>query len=338
MATPNSYHTAKSSTRSRNTSAGGEGAVPHPPTSLLQCLEDAVPAFGEPGRRLVRAIAQDYPHGLLEEPARLIRRSGASPQLLDGLAAAAGFRDFAEVRHRAQIMVDRGLRTPGARFSARLAKRPLSKSLVDRIIERETGNVASTLRSLANNGSLALAAGMLVAGRRRYIIGERKSYAYAHLLGADLQSFLPAVTVLDGLVNRPMDILVDATPRDVAVCFSVRRYSRGSVAAAAALRRAGTPAIGITDDAASPLAKLVDLPLVAEIGSESLVDSPTAIASVLHALVTITAVHARSARRRLTAREELARDLGVYSETGPLVRAFSEPRRAGSAAPATEAT
>ena len=307
------------------------GMVPHRPTSLLQCLADAAPAFGDPGRRLVRTIAQDYPRALLEEPAHLLRRSAASPQLLDDLAAEAGFRDFAEVRQRARIMVDRQLRTPGARFSARLARRPASESLVDRIIERETSNVASTLRSLANNGSLALAAEMLVAGRRRYIVGERKSYAYAHLLGADLQSFLPAVTVLDGLVNRPMDVLVDATQRDVAVCFSVRRYSRGSVAAAKALRRAGMPVIGVTDDASSPFAELVELPLVAEIGSESLVDSPTAITSVLHALATLAAVRARSARQRLTAREELARDLGVYSEgTSPRALALLETAAQGA--------
>ncbi len=326
MTTSNSHRTAHHSTRGRKPSAIGMNVVPHRPTSLLQCLEDAAPAFGEPGRRLVRTIAQDYPRALLDEPARLLRRGAASPQLLDELAAAAGFRDFAEVRQRARITVDRELRTPGARFSARLARHPAPKSLVDRIIERETSNVASTLRSLANNGSLALAAEMLVAGRRRYIIGERKSYAYAHLLGADLQSFLPSVTVLDGLVNRPMDVLVDATQRDVAVCFSVRRYSRGSVAAVHALRRAGTPVIGITDDAASPLANLVELPLIAEIGSESLVDSPTAIASVLHALATLAAVHARSARHRLTAREELASDLAVYSEAteAPAV-ALSEP-------------
>lgn len=327
------------STTSRKTSARGIGVVPHRATSLLQCLEDAAPAFGEPARRLVRTVAQDYPQALLEEPGRLLRGSGASPQLLDDLAAAAGFRDFAEVRQRARIMVDRELRTPSARFSARLAKRPASESLIDRIIERETSNVASTLRSLANNGSLALAAEMLVGGRHRYIIGERKSYAYAHLLGADLQSFLPAVTVLDGLVNRPMDVLVDVTERDVAVCFSVRRYSRGSVTVAQALRRAGVPVIGVTDDPGSPLAKLVKLPLVAEIGSESLVDSPTAIASILHALATLTAVHARAARHRLTAREELARDLGVYSErTSSPAPGFVQPAAAQKSRPNRAAT
>lgn len=301
--------------------AGGvavaSGVPAHRPTPVLQLLEDAAPGVGPFGLRLIRTIRAGYPGSLLAGPGELTARAGVPAHTLDALAAAAGFRDFAEAQHLARAAIDRDLRTPDARYSARLAGRGQARpaSLLDRIAEQDCANVTSTLRTLGASGSLHHAAEALVRARRRYLVADRKSYAYAHLLGTDLQSFLRDVVVIDGLVNRPLDVIPDVRAGDVAICFSLRRYATSSLATARFMHAAGAALVGITDDSSSELAALADVVLVVETTSQSFVDSPTAVASTVHALATLAAAQTRGARTRLAQRDELARRLGVYEET-----------------------
>jgi DNA-binding MurR/RpiR family transcriptional regulator len=310
-------------------------AAAHRPTPVLQLLEDAAPSVGAAGLRLIRTLRAGYPASMLARPGELTARAGVPPHTLDALAAAAGFRDFAEAQHQARAAIDRDLRTPDARYSARLAGRGHAKpaSLLDRIAEQDCANVTSTLRTLAATGSLHDAAEALVRARRRYLVADRKSYAYAHLLGTDLQSFLRDVVVIDGLVNRPLDVLPDVRAGDVAICFSLRRYATSSLATARFMHAAGAAIIGITDDSSSELAALASIVLVVETTSQSFVDSPTAVASTVHALATLAAAQTRGARARLAQRDELARRLGVYEETeaspGAQLASRPQPRRAG---------
>jgi len=295
----------------------------HQPTPVLQLLEDAAPSVGRVGLKLIRTLRVGYPGSLLSGPAELAARANVPPRTLDDLAVAAGFRDFAEAQHQARAALDRELRTPDARYSARLTGRAQGRpaSLLDRIAEQDCANVTSTLRTLAAGGSLKLAAEALVGARRRYLVADRKSYAYAHLLGTDLQSLLRNVVVIDGLVNRPLDVIPDAAAGDVAVCFSLRRYATAALSTTRFLRAAGVTVVGFTDDARSELAGLADIVLVVETTSQSFVDSPTAVASAVHALATLAAAQTRGARSRLAQRDDLARKLDVYQETASLTAA-----------------
>lgn len=296
----------------------GQAMPVHQPTSVLQLLEDAVPAVGAGGRRVVRVLRPGYPESMLGDVRQLMNQANVAPQVLDSLAAAAGFRDFAEAQHVVRSETDRALRTPGARYTARLAgrahRRPGPAERIERIAEQDGANIAATLRTLAGNGSLELAASAIVAARRRYVVADRKSYAYAHLLGHDLQAFLREVLVVDGLVNRPLDVLADLSSADIAICFSLRRYARSVLLTARHIAQAGATVIGVTDDSASELATIASIPLVVETTSQSLFDSPAAVASTLHALVTLVALRARGTRFRLARRDELAQTLAVYAD------------------------
>ncbi len=297
----------------------------HHPSSVLQLLEDAAPGCGAPGVRLVKVLRAGYPDLMLDGVSHLMARARVTPQDLDDLAAAAGLRDFAEAQHLARAGIDRSLRNPGARYTARLAGRRGHRlppaELLERIAEQDCANITATSRTLAGNGSLELAAQAVVTARRRYLVADRKSYAYAHLLGTDLQSFLRDVVLVDGLVNRPLDVLPEVTSADVAICFSLRRYGRPALATARQMRSAGATLVGVTDDSRSELASLAAITLVVETTSQSLVDSPAAVASTVHALATLAALRARGARARLAARDEFARELGIYEEKPPAAAA-----------------
>jgi DNA-binding MurR/RpiR family transcriptional regulator len=289
-------------------------------TDPLQLLDDAVLAgLGFPdgaaggdaaaARRLLEEIRAGYPGSVvLRDQAELLAAADVDASVLRALLAAAGFRDYAELQWRATDAENQTLARPDQRFARRLGGRPRA-SLLARLVEHETTNVARTLRAATDDGLLEQAAARLVSARNRYVVGERKSYAFAHLLAADLTAVLNHVTLVDGVVNREPDVLIDAGADDVAVLFSLRRYAATTLRLARRFADRGVGLIAVTDAADSPIAALADLTLVAHTGSESFADSPTAVVASCHALATLAAARAKGARRRLAKREELNADL-----------------------------
>ncbi|WP_377268476.1 MurR/RpiR family transcriptional regulator [Peterkaempfera sp. SMS 1(5)a] len=278
-----------------------------------QLLQDAADQLGDDGRRLARLLLEDYPGSALRPAEDLLRASAAPYRALSELVELAGFASMAELQWRVREEQDRELRTPEERYSARVNGSD-SGDLVGRAADHEAENVRHTLQHLAAGDTLELAAAVIVAARSRYLLGERKSYAFAQLLAADLSAVLPQVTVVGGCGGRDVEALLDAGPADVAVAFGLRRYSVGTLELVRALRDQGVPVVGVTDAPDSPLAELSDYALVAVTASTSFTDSPTAVAATVHALSLVVGARAKGARRRLARREEIARTLSVYRE------------------------
>jgi DNA-binding MurR/RpiR family transcriptional regulator len=209
---------------------------------------------------------------------------------------------------------NRRLASPGDRYGARLQRPSTSALLLQRVIEQETSNLAATLQRLQDDGSLELAARRTVAARRRFVVGGSKSWAYASLLATDLSASLANVTLVDGTVVRAVDVLCDVRPDDVLIAFSFRRYARSTIAIAREFAAAGGTVIGVTDAPDSAVAQVAHVPVVVGTDSASYADSPTAVAAVVHIMATLTAASAKGARRRLSRRDVLTRQLDIYEE------------------------
>lgn len=301
------------------------GLAPHTlATDPLQLLSDAVdglertgadPEIAAGARRLLALIRAGYPETLRRSAARLAEEADAPAGTLRRLLADAGFRDYEELRFRADELENQALRSPDQRFVRRLGEqtrgdRPRAR-LLARLAEREAHNVGMSMRAAIAEGSLEAAAARLVSARNRYVVGERKSYAFAHLLAADLAAVMSHVTLVDGLVSREPDALIDAGDGDVAVVFSLRRYGAVTLRLARLLAASGVAVIAVTDATSSPIAELAEVTLIARTASESFADSPTAVAAICHAIATLAAVRAKGARRRLARREQLSEGLWV---------------------------
>lgn len=278
-----------------------------------QLLLDAAGQLGDDGHRLAGLLLEHYPDSVLRPAEELLRAAAVPFRTLSRLVALAGFDSLAELQWRVREEQDRELRTPAERYSARVNGSDTA-GLVDRAADHEAENVRHTLQHLASGDALELAAAAIVTARTRYLLGERKSYAFALLLAADLSAVLPQVTVVGGCGGREVEALLDAGPADVAVAFGLRRYSAGTLELVRAMREQGVPVVGVTDAQDSPLAELSDYALVASTASTSFTDSPTAVAATVHALSLVVGARAKGARRRLARREEIARTLSVYRE------------------------
>ncbi|MEV0644178.1 SIS domain-containing protein [Phytomonospora sp. NPDC050363] len=271
-------------------------------------------ADGVAAEKLAALIVENYPHLDHLPPARLLRQAKATPRDLDRLLAAAGVADYTQLRELADREEDRSLSSPDARYGARIPRRSSADSLMRQVIEHEQANLRHTLDAVVASGSVELAAGKIVAARRRFVIGGGKSGAYASLVASDLSASMAGVSLVDGNALAPVDLLSDVRASDVLIAFSFRRYARTTLIVAEEFQAAGGTLIGVTDSRDSRLAGLSDIPVIVSTGSASYADSPTAVAAVCHLLVTLAAASAKGARRRLARRDELAARLDAYEE------------------------
>lgn len=210
-------------------------------------------------------------------------------------------------------MSDRQLNTPTDRYDARIARRS-STILQQRVVEQQRHTIGEALDGVLGDDSIAEAAARIVAGRRRYVIGSGKSYAYASLLAFDLGVGLSQVTLIDQTVVRAVDLLTDVRSSDVMVAFSLRRYRRDTIEIARSFVAAGGELVAITDAPDAPLAGIATQSIVVGTESASYADSPTVIAAVVHVLATLTTASAKGARRRLAERDRLDAMLGHYQD------------------------
>lgn len=76
-------------------------------------------------------------------------------------------------------------------------------------------------------------------------------------------------------------------------------------------QRGGT-VVAVTDSADSPLVESASEVVTVPTDSASVTDSATGIAAVIHLLTALTTASAKGSRRRLTERESLIQEMGLY--------------------------
>lgn len=222
-------------------------------------------------------------------------------------------------RYEAAREENQRLATPGQRFGARLGKdtpdRPSSSAALQaRLIRQETHTLDEAFDRVSADGSVLDAASAVVAARRRFVVGTGKAFAYASLFAIDLSNGLSHVSLVDGTLVRHLDILTEVRDTDVLVAFSFRRYRRETVTFAEQFAAAGGTVVAVTDDDDSPLTTIARQVVVVPTDSASHVDSPTAVAAVVHLLATLTTASAKGARRRLADRDRIAAALDIHWE------------------------
>ncbi len=205
---------------------------------------------------------------------------------------------------------------------------PRSSTLLKaRLVEAYREEFAAGLEWAAQDPSLEAAAARITGARRRFVMGAATSFTYASLLAAKLSAALAQVTLVDGTIVRPLDILSDVRDSDVMIVVSLRRWRRYTVDNALPFAQAGGSLVVVTDSADNPLvARAAESVVITSGGAtafaglhgdvrahpESPEVSPTVVSLVIDVLATLASASAKGANRRLAERERLASELGLY--------------------------
>ncbi len=195
--------------------------------------------------------------------------------------------------------------------------------LKQRLLEAHRAELAAALAWAGADPSLEAAAALVTGARRRFVIGAATSFTYASLLAAKMSAALAQVTLVDGTIVRPLDILSDVRDSDVLIAVSLNPYRRYTVEAAVPFVRAGGSLVVVTDAPDAPLVSYAQAAVVigdlgersavaARLHPESPLASPLAVAMVIDILTALSSASAKGAVRRLADRERLARELHLY--------------------------
>lgn len=201
---------------------------------------------------------------------------------------------------------------------------PRSSTLLKhRLLEAHRAEFDAGLARVAADPSLESAAAVITRARRRFVIGAATSFTYASLLAAKMSAALAKVTLVDGTIVRPLEILSDVHDSDVLIAVSLRPYRRYTIDAAVPFVQAGGSLVVITDAPDAPLApyarqvvNVADEPASSDdadrLHPETPAVSPAVVAMVIDILTALSSASAKGAGRRLADRERLASELGLY--------------------------
>jgi DNA-binding MurR/RpiR family transcriptional regulator len=152
------------------------------------------------------------------------------------------------------------------------------------IAEQDLDNLRQ-LTSLVSVQDFDRAVEALRQANKIYSLGLRSCFGLSYHFYFCLRFFMSNVVLLWPATGDIPEKMLTARSEDVLVAISFKRYTRGTVEMAEAMRPRVKTVIGITDSELSPIAKLSDIVLVVPTSLPSFLESYTSTLCLLNALV-----------------------------------------------------
>ncbi|WP_307802986.1 MurR/RpiR family transcriptional regulator [Frigoribacterium sp. PvP032] len=249
-------------------------------------------------RRVAQHMLDSLPDVAFASSVDVAEAAGVSQPTVTRMATAFGFSGWAEFRAAARERVLSASPTD--------SPSPGPDSVPAVALARERDNLLAVEQTVASD-RMVRAVDLLAGTRPLGIVGLRVSASLAHYLGHLAQKVLPDVRVLDdgaSLIDAVTQLHLDGAS---AVLFIVMpRHPEATVQAVAHARSLGLATVAIVDTPLVPFADLLDVALVAPVGTDLVFDSHAAVVTLSIAL--LDALARREPRRtqaRLEAHEEL---------------------------------
>lgn len=215
-----------------------------------------------------------------------------------------------------------------------VSRAPRSASVLkSRLVAANRAEFEAGLAWAVQDPSIEAAAARITGARRRFVLGAGIGFTYASLLAGKLNASLAQVTVVDGTIVRPLDILSDVRETDVLIAISLRRFRGYTIDNALPFAQAGGSLVVITDSATNPLiphcTEAVVIDTDAHRGGSTPTGSihadlsmhpetpgvsPTVVSLVIDLIATLSTASAKGAGRRFAERERLGSELGLYRD------------------------
>jgi DNA-binding MurR/RpiR family transcriptional regulator len=176
----------------------------------------------------------------------------------------------------------------------------------------DQANIARTLAQV-DRQSWTAAVTALAQAPRVHVLGLRKCYSVAFLLGYLLRLVRDDVTVLDPAAGTLVDELRQVQAGDCFVGIAIHRYSRDTVRAFHRAQQTGAVTVALTDNPTSPLARDAAHVFYVDTTGVAVLRSVAAFVSLAQALANAVAT-ARGTQTRdaLALEEELLDEFDVY--------------------------
>lgn len=255
-------------------------------TNLNQRIASYGKKLTKSEQRLVAALQERYPQGLLESATQLARHVGTSASTVVRLLTKLGYASYAEAQMEARSEVTALLATPGTRADAVIGDDTSIRSCLDNVLLHDQHNLATTFAAL-DVAAFEATVRLLTQRRARvHLLGQRHGAPIASHLALHLNLCLPDVRVMSATSPLPLeDEMLWIGEHDVLLATTFRRHSLATHRAAKYFRDQGGKVVVLTDSPTAPPVASADHVLLVRTSSASPFDSYTAALSVANALV-----------------------------------------------------
>lgn len=250
---------------------------------LERRIQSALATLSPKQKRLARFILDNRYFVSVASAQAVGEKVGVSAATVVRFAQRLGYEGFAELQEAIRSQFPRYL-TMVERGRQRLADLSGADGLIERVFTADMHNLKETLDTLSEE-KLKAAAEAIIAARQVLVVGGGLSAAPAIYLAHSLRSIgFTARAVTGGGIDVAAEV-AQLNSDTLLVAIDIWRYLRATVYAMNVARERGLPTIAITDSLLSPLAQLADHVFLVATNSVAHNLSPTAIFSLVNALV-----------------------------------------------------
>lgn len=253
-------------------------------------------------RRIARTLLADYPSIGLGTTASLARAANASAASVVRFCARLGLESFTELQDR--LRAELTTRSTGP--LARAEQEPVRGGRLSGFMaggDDRARLISQTFRQVPLSEVDRVVQLLTKTSNTIVVIGGHYSGLIGRLAQLQLAKVRPDVVFLDDPMGRDLAALSDLRRNDVLLAFDVRRY-QDHLLRAAEVAKANSASVGlITDQWLSPIARIADVVLQADV-DVSFFDSQVGCLALVEAVVHEAAAHIDGALDRLRALEE----------------------------------
>ncbi|MCL5045473.1 MAG: MurR/RpiR family transcriptional regulator [Actinobacteria bacterium] len=250
--------------------------------------------------------------------AEIGRAVGVSEATVIRLAYAISYKGFSELQDSVRKTISEGRRTVG-QYEKSYRRLGEGDGVLSRVIGHDIQNLRRTLDTLPE-GDFNRAVELLEAAPAIFVTGARTAYTVAYHLALNLNNLIGNTTLLEYGNVHFYHHLARIKADSVVVGIGFPRYTDTTLRVFRYARERGSRVVAITDSPVSPLGRLADITLAAEISTPAATDSYTTALSLVTAVVTGVAIRAKD---RVAG--NLARLESAYSQWGMGVESDGSP-------------
>lgn len=250
---------------------------------LLTHIESLLPEFSKAQKVIAHYILEHYEKAAFMTASRLGATVGVSESTVVRFASEVGCDGYPQLQKGLQEIIRNRL-TSVQRMEI-TSDQIGRNNVISKVLSMDIERIKHTMEEL-DTRSFDQAVQKIIHARRIYIIGVRSAASLAGFLQFYFNHIFDNVHLINTTSTSEMfEQLFRITDEDVLIPISFPRYSQRTIKAARYARTRGADVIAITDCAASPLADVANISLLARSDMSSFVDSLVAPLSVLNALV-----------------------------------------------------
>ena len=279
---------------------------------ILTLIEETSPKFSKGQRRIAEYVLNNYDKAASMTASRLGRVVDVSESTVVRFASELGYDGYPEMRRALRDMI-RSRLTSVQRIE--VAKELMeSQDILSHVLSSDIEQIRITLEE-ANRQDFDAAVEKIVNAKKIYIFGHRSSAALSSFLGFYFNLLFENVHVVtESSACEVFEQILRIGAGDVFIALSFPRYSSRTVRAMPYAKDMGADVIGITDNSASPIAKLSTLALYAKSDMVSFIDTLVAPLSLVNALIVATSAKAGNLYSNFERLERIWDEYEVYEK------------------------